>query len=113
MNWEALIVVCHFTLGLGVVLFVPTWIWIKRKQRAEAGRHPKVKLTKLGWVLLWTTLVVLLVGLVMDYIAPDSYVGQFVKMPAGRLLYLAIVAAVFWLLEILLKSCGIQLTKEN
>ena len=113
MHGEAFVVIGLFTLGLGVLLLVPAWIWVKRKQRAEPGKHVKVKLTKLGWTLIWVMLIILIGGLLMDYIAPESLLGRFVKMPVGRLLYLAIVAAIFWLVEAALKARGIKLIEED
>lgn len=113
MNWEALVVIGLFTLGLGVLLFVPAWIWVKRKQRSEPGKHPKLRLTRLGWVLIWITVVILIGGLMMDYIAPRSLLGRFVKVPGGRLIYMAIVAGVFWALEAALKTKGIKLIEDD
>ncbi len=113
MNWEALGVIGLFTLGLGVLLFVPAWVWVKRKQRAEPNNHPKLRLTKTGWVLICMTVVVLIGGLLMDFIAPESLLGQLVKTSSGRFLYLVIVVLVFWLVEAVLKTRGIKLIKED
>jgi small-conductance mechanosensitive channel len=113
MHGEAFVVIGLFILVLGVLLFVPAWIWVKRKQRAEPGKQAKVKLSKVGWTLIWVMLTILIGGLLMDYMAPESLMGRFVKMPVGRFLYLVIVAVVFWIVEAALKARGIKLTKEN
>lgn len=113
MDWEALGVIGLFALALGVLLYVPARIWAKRKLRAEPGSHPKLRLTKTGWVLICASLIALIVGLLMDFLAPESLLGQLVKTPSGRLLYLVIVVIIFWLVEAALKARGIKLTKED
>jgi len=113
MHWEAFIVIGLVTLSLGVLLFVPAWIWVKRKQRTAPGMHSKVKLTKLGWALVWSMVIILLGGLLMDYIAPESFLGRLVKMPLGRLIYLVIVGGIFLVLEAVLKANGIKLVEGD
>ena len=113
MHWEAFIVIGVFTLGLGVLLFVPAWIWAKRQRRTEPEKHPKIKLTKLGWALIGATIIILIGGLLMDYIAPESPLGRFIRLPGGRFFYFAIVASLFWVLELALKAKGIKLTTDD
>ncbi len=113
MNWEALGVIGLVTLALGVLLYVPARIWAKRKLRAEPNSHPRLRLTKTGWLFVCTALLFLFGGLLMNYFAPESLLGQFVKTSSGRFLYAATLALVFWLVEATLKARGIKLTKED
>jgi hypothetical protein len=48
----------------------------------------------------------------MQYLAPESLLGQFVKTASGRFLYAASVAFIFWLLEIALKAKDIKLIEK-
>ncbi len=113
MHWEALGVIGLFTLALGVLLYVPARIWAKRKLRAEPESHPKLRLTRTGWVLTCATVLILIGGLLMDFIAPESLLGQLVRTPGGRFVYLVIVILAFWLVETTLKARGITLIKED
>lgn len=113
MQWEAFIVIGLFTLGLGILLFVPAWLWVKHKQRTDAAVRAKLRLTRLGWLLICVMVIALIGGYSMQYIVPESLLGQFVKTPGGRFLYLVIVALIFWLIEAALKTRGIQLIKKE
>lgn len=113
MDWEALGVIGLFTFVLGVLLYVPARILAQYNRRAESGSHPKLRLTRAGWVLICTTVLLLIGGFSMQYIAPESAIGQFVKTSGGRLLYLAVVVLIFWLVESSLKARGIKLTKNG
>lgn len=113
MNWEAFGAIGLVTLALGVLLYVPARFWVKRKLRAEPGAHAKLRFTKLGWVLISTALLFLFGGFMMEFLAPESLLGQFVKTSSGRFLYALIVVLIFWLVEAALKARGIKLTKED
>lgn len=113
MDWKALGVICLLTLALGILLYVPARIWAKRKLRAEPSGHPKLRLTKTGWALICSTVFVLITGFSVQYIAPESAFGQFVKTSGGRFLYLAAVVLIFWLVEAILKTRGIRLIEED
>lgn len=113
MYWEAFIVIGLFTLGLGVLLFVPAWIWVKRKQRKEPAAGVKLKLTKLGWLLVSVTVIALFGGYSLQYMAPESLLGQLVKTSLGRLIYLVILVGIFWVLEAALKAKGIKLIESD
>jgi hypothetical protein len=113
MDWKAFGVIGLFTLALGVLLYVPARIWVKRKLRTEPDSHPKLRLTKLGWILISVSILVLIGGLLMNDLAPESMFGQFMKTSKGRFLYLVIVAVIFWFVEAALKARGIKLIKED
>ena len=112
MNWEAFGAIGLVTLALGVLLYVPARFWVKRKLRAEPDSHPKLRLTKLGWVLICAMVFLFIGGFSLQYLAPESLLGQFVKTSSGRFLYAATLALVFWLVEAALKARGIKLTKK-
>ncbi len=113
MHWEAFIVIGLFTLTLGVLLFVPAWLWVKRKQRTEPAARAKLRLTKLGWFLTCIGLVAFLFGFSLQYLAPESLLGQFVKTSLGLFLYGLAIAIVFWLIEAALKARGIKLIEDD
>lgn len=113
MNWEALIIIGLFTLSLGVLIFVPAWFWAKRKLHDHPAARTKIKMTKAGLFLIPLFIVILICGLLMDFLAPESILGQFVKTPGGRFLYLMIVVSIFWGLEAILRSKGIKLIEHR
>lgn len=113
MNWEALVVIGFFTLALGVLLFVPAWLWVRHKRRIEPEKYPKLRLTRIGWALICATVLFLIGGFVVDFIAPESLLGQLVKTSRGRFIYLAVVVFIFWVIEIALKARGVRLIEED
>lgn len=111
MDLEALIVIGVFVLISGAILFGLAKLWMKYKSR-EYPAGVKIKMTKVGIVWLCSAVIVLFAGLLMQYLAPESLFGQFVKTASGRFLYAASVAFIFWLLEVVLKAKGIKLIEK-
>ncbi|MEW6330671.1 MAG: hypothetical protein AB1560_04335 [Pseudomonadota bacterium] len=109
MDLEALVVIGVFILVLGAVLFGLTKLWMKYKSHEYPAASVKIKMTKVGVVWLSLAIIVLLAGLLMQYLAPESLLGKFVKTASGRFFYAVSVAFLFWLLEIVLKAKGIKL----
>jgi hypothetical protein len=112
MDLEALIVIGVFILVLGAVLFGLAKLWMKYKSHEYPAAGVKIRMTKAGIVWLCSAVTVLFVGLLMQYLAPESLLGQFVKTASGRFLYAASVAFIFWLLEIALKAKDIKLIEK-
>jgi L-asparagine transporter-like permease len=112
MNWEALGAITLLTLALGAVLYLPARIWARRQVKATPTAHPKLRLTKVGALLLAAAVFLLIGGLLMNYLAPESLLGKFVATSSGRFLYLFAVIILFWIVEFALKTRGISLTKE-
>ncbi len=113
MNWEALVAIGIFTLALGVVLYIPTRLWAKHKLREHPNSNATLKVTRAGFVFFSIFVVVLMLGFSQEFLAPESGFGQFVRTSSGRLLFGASVGAVFWLLEVVLKSKGVMLVERK
>ena len=112
MNLEAFVVIGLFALLLGALLFVLSRLWVKRQLRDHSEAHVKIRLTMAGMICIPVLVIVLIGGLLMQYLAPESLLGQFVKTHSGRFFYAATVAIVFWLLEIVLKARGIRFIEK-
>lgn len=93
MDWEAFGLIGLFTLALGVLLYVPARIWAKRKLRTEPDSHPKLRLTKLGWILISVSVLVLIGGLLMNDLAPESMFGQLMNENRGQITVFANIPA--------------------
>ena len=113
MNWEAFAVIGLFTLVLGIVLYVPAKLLINRGVRSNPSRYPVVRLTRLGWLLFIAALLALFGGFSAQHLAPESMLGQFMKVPGGQFLYTVLIGTAFWLVELALKTKGIYLTKNK
>lgn len=113
MNWEAFAAIGIFTLVLGVVLYVPARWWAKRKVREHPNSNATLRVTRAGFVFFGIFVVLLILGFSQEFLAPESGLGQFVSSSGGRLLFGASVAAVFWLLEVILKSKGVLLVEKK
>jgi cytochrome c biogenesis factor len=113
MDLEALLVVGLFSLVLGALLYAPARIWAKREARADPRNHPRLGLTRLGWILMLVAILVLICGLLMDQIAPGTKLGKLASTASGRFFYLMAVLLVFWVVETALKRKGIKLFKER
>ena len=113
MNWEAFLVIGLFILALGALLYIPGRIWAKRRVREGPNTNAALKVTKAGFVFFGILTVVLMVGVSLQYFAPESELGQFVKTSSGRLVFFVAVGVVFLLLEYILKSKGIMLVEKK
>lgn len=113
MNWEALSVIGLFTLALGVLLFIPSWIWVKRRQKAIPRGRPGVVLTKTGWALAVALVIALIGGVGMQHLAPESFLGKLTKTGGGRLIFYVALGAIFLLTEATLKAIGISLIRTG
>ena len=113
MDWKAVIVVGLFIFVIGVLLYLPSRMWVKHKLRDGDGGRSSIRLTKTGWLLICTLVIVLFGGFSTQYIAPETAIGQLVGTSSGRFFYSTIVLLIFWVIEIVLKVRGIKLIKET
>lgn len=113
MNWEAFAAIGTFTLVLGVMLYIPARWWAKRKRREHPNSDATLRVTRAGFVFSVIFIVLLMLGFSQEFLAPDSRLGQLVSSSSGRLLFGAFVGAVFWLLEVVLKSKGVMLVERK
>ena len=112
MNWEAFLVIGAFTVILGIVLLVPGLIWARRKAKRHPEKHPVLSITRAGYLLLISMLLVLLVGLTSQLWAPHSLLGQWTATRAGRFLFACFVIVVAIIIERILAASGIELKGE-
>lgn len=111
MNWEAFWIIGLSSVVLGLLLFIPAWLWMRRQQQL-LPEYKRNTLTKTGWVFACLLVTFLIAGAIMQYVAPHSGFGEFVSTGAGRLIFYTSVGVVFWSVEIALKARGINLTRE-
>jgi len=64
-------------------------------------------------VLICVTVLVLIGGFSLQYLAPESVIGQLVNTSYGRLIYTLMVVAGFWIAEVVLKARGITLLRKD
>ena len=113
MNWDAFAVIGTFTLVLGIMLYIPARWWIKRKLREHPNSNVTLRVTRAGFVFSVVFVVLLMLGFSQEFLVPESGLGQFVGSSIGRLLFVTLMGAVFWLLEVVLKSKGVMLVERK
>ena len=113
MNLEALAVVGLFVVVLGLLLFFVARLWMRYMPSASGGKYPALRLTRLGWLLILTAMFVLIAGSSLQFLAPESALGELTKTPGGRFIYFLGVFVLFWIIEVILKAKGIRLIKKT
>lgn len=98
---------------LGAILYFPARYWSKRLSAGASETNPKIRLTRVGHVFVWTTVLLLIGGLLADYLLPTSWLGRFVETAYGRFSYLAFLIVAARLVEILLKRGGIRIIQKD
>ncbi len=106
MNWEAFFAIGIFTIILGVVLYIPGRLWAKRKLKEHPNTQASLKVTKFGYILTSSMLLVLFGGLSFQYFSPNSFFGEYMKTKTGRLTFTALVIIIFVLVERIFKTKG-------
>jgi len=113
MDLEAMAVTIIFSLVLGIVLFIPGWLWC----RWRLGKQPTGQVghivTGAGYVFSGALTLVLVGGFVLGSLEPESALGSLVSTRKGRFIYCLIVVAVFWPIDRLLKPKGIHLIRPR
>ncbi len=105
---SAIIAIGILVVILGAVLLIPS-LWFARRQAArDPTLQVSVRLTKWGWVLISTMLLVLLGGVSAKYWAEDSRFAELTSHAGGRILWYALVIVAFVVIESVLKRCGIK-----
>lgn len=112
MNFEALLAIGLFTLALGLVLYVPAHLWVRRKLRKEP-HLTKRRVTKAGFLVVGVMVGIMMVGFSLQYFAPESTIGQFVETSLGRYLFALSLAVAFWPVGLVLQRLGITLVEEK
>jgi hypothetical protein len=113
MDLEAMAVTVIFSLILGIVLFIPGWLWCRWRIGKQPTGQAGHSVTGAGYLFFGTLTVVLVVGFVLGRLEPKSALGSLVSTQVGRLIYIFIVVAVFWPIDRILKSKGIHLTRPR
>lgn len=69
-------------------------------------------LNSLGIIFIFLVVFAVFVGFAAPYIAPQSFLGERMESPFAKLVYIGIVIAVSYILEIMLKYVGINFVKK-
>ncbi len=112
---EAIIVVGGLALLAGALLYLPFYIWIKRRKMRE-GASPQgrlaVRITKAGIIFYGAMTVALLVGYAQGSLHPETPIGKFMKHPLGSMLYSICVMVATVTLGAFLTKRGYVFIKE-
>jgi hypothetical protein len=112
MNIEALLVVGSLCLVVGALLYIPGRLLGRRLSKRHPQRAASRRITRAGAVFYGASVAVLLVGFAQQHVAPESWFGQFVATPVGRLAFTAVVVAVWAVFELALRKLGVVLVQR-
>ncbi len=114
LNWEAVVAVGAFTAILGLALCLPARWWARRKlEVAPSEVRTNFRFTKIGLVFYTTMLILLGIGLLSNYVAPYSWLGQLADTGFGRLIILGVYLAIAVPVERLLVRSGVLLVAKS
>ena len=109
-------VIGTFAALLGGILYLPFYIWKRlrlRNKPAGSEFDDSPKITRMGVTFYGIQVLFLLIGSIQEYLAPESAFGRFISTWSGKLIYAAVVVAVFAILQLLLASKGIALVERH
>lgn len=121
MNWEtvkAILAIALPMLLMGVALYIPAHFWVKRKLRTErqiaiygpnSPIDTDIEVTKTGFIVFGFLVGVGMFGVSLEYLAPESTLGQFVSLPGGKALYGLCLVLVFMPVITILEKAGIKI----
>lgn len=85
MNWHAALLIGALAIGMGVVLYLPFFIWF-RWRGAKGKRSPKtIHVTGLGVCWYGLCIFILFCGFAVASIAPQSWLGAQLRTVFGAL----------------------------
>ena len=111
MNVEALLAIGALTLILGGLLYIPGRLYAKRVVRETIAQKKRLaRITPAGVLFAACMVAVLIFVFSFRFLAPESWLGQFMSTKIGLLLAGVSVALPFSLLaKVLSRFVGIQL----
>jgi len=113
MILEAVLVIGAVCVILGGLLLIPGLWWARRKAKNDSAFGKRVRFTPFGWIFLFVMLVILLGGLMTQYLAPESLIGNLTVSRMGRLVWAGIVIGFFVVLAKLFASFGILIERRD
>jgi hypothetical protein len=108
VNWEAFFAIGALTVLLGGLLYVPSRWWANRKLKGGPhGSYARLHVTAAGFLFYGFLVGFLIIGLLLDYLAPESRLGQIVATGIGRFVLLVVVVAIGVALERVFAKLGV------
>lgn len=113
MDIKAILIISVLCILLGIILLVPGLWWARHKAKKDPAYSKKVNFTFVGWIYIFIMLVLLFAGLLMPYLAPDSYLGQLSAVRFGRLIWAAFIIILFIGVKKVLNLFGLLIEKPE
>ena len=98
---------------LGIILLIPGLWWARNKAKKDPAFRKNVNFTKVGWIYLLVMLSMLFGGLLMPYLAPNSYLGQLASARYGRLIWTIFIIFIFVAVQKVLNFFGVLIEKPE
>ena len=112
MNWEAIGLITVLCLLVGIILYLPFHFLVKLKIKKNPG-YPRIRIKGAGFFVYGVMVVMLLVGVSMEHLVPETKFGEFIGTGLGKVIYYILVVVLFAFVEILLKRAGIYLVEKG
>jgi len=110
---EAALVIGAVIIVLGFVLYLPGKWYAKRKALKNLNNRISYKVTPYGIVLSVIMISFIIFSFSSTYFFPESYFGSFVSCKFGRLVYVLILAIVFYLIDKTMNKKGFKFLIEK
>jgi hypothetical protein len=92
MNWYPIFVICGLMILIGLVLYLPFFIWFRwQGSRPQTNSITTLGVTGAGLCFFSVTLIILFAGLAVGQLAPQSWFGSQVRTLFGGLGYMTAV----------------------
>lgn len=109
MNLIPIAIIVAIALLVGVILYVPGHFLAKRLlRRSPVASAARLRITRAGFFFFGLMVFFLMAGFSLQYLAPDTALGQFVTTWYGRMILGFCVVAVFTAVELILKKFGVH-----
>lgn len=113
LELEAIAVVGLVTLGAGLLLYLPVRWYARREARRRPHANSSTRITVAGLVVILIIILVLVAGLTLEHLAPDSWLGTLVSTKRGRLVWGWMVVCVFAPIALVLERMGMKFTRRH
>jgi hypothetical protein len=108
MNWHAILVICGLAVIVGVLLYLPFFIWFRwRRSEPGHGAFTSVRVTGVGLCLYGVVVLVLFAGFAAGQIAPQSWFGSQLRTLFGGIGYMTTVLMASSVVERVLVKRGL------
>lgn len=113
MGVPAVAGVVLFASLAGVLLYLPFYLWAKRKLRPpRRERWFTVRITKAGALFYGLMVASLFGGFSFGHLAPDTTVGHYMKSGVGRLSFGVVLIIAWTIAEAILRRRGFEFYRQ-